>query len=69
MAIQWHLDLVLERKSIRLEELARSTSIDISQLRRISNGKSKEIKLVVLDVLCRELVCQPRDLLEYKRLR
>jgi putative transcriptional regulator len=50
---------------VRLTDLAARVGIALPNLSLLKNGKVKEIRLALLDGLCRELGCQPGDLLEF----
>ncbi len=60
-----NLDVMMAKRKISLGEL--STRIDLTQanLSILKNGKGKAIRLSTLNNLCRELNCQPGDILEY----
>lgn len=60
-----NLDVMMAKRKIGLAELA--SRIDLSQpnLSILKNNKGKAIRLSTLNALCRELNCQPGDLLEY----
>ena len=65
MKIVLHLDkLMLERK-ISLTELAERVGITLANLSILKNSKAKAVRFSTLAALCRELDCQPGDLLEY----
>ena len=57
------LDRVLAERKVRLTDLARRVGIALPNLSLLKTGKVKEIRLALLDALCRELDCQPGDLL------
>lgn len=65
MAIQVRLDLVLARRKMRLTELSERVGISMTNLSLLKTGKVKAIRFSTLDALCRELECQPGDLLEF----
>ncbi len=50
-----------------LNELARRIELTDSNLSILKTGKARAIRVGTLDALCRELGCQPGDLLEYKQ--
>ena len=56
------LDL-LNRKGINKEELRKRTNISSSTMAKIS--KNEYVSLKVIESICRELNCQPGDLMEY----
>ncbi len=55
---------MLERK-IGLTELADRVGITLANLSILKTNKAKAIRFSTLEALCRELECQPGDLLEY----
>jgi putative transcriptional regulator len=65
MAIEVKLDLVMVKKKMSLTELSARIGISITNLSLLKTGKVKGIRFSTLDAICRELVCQPGDLLEY----
>jgi len=60
-----NLDVMMAKRKIGLSELA--TRIDLTQanLSILKNGKGKAIRFSTLNRLCKELGCQPGDILEY----
>ncbi len=65
VAIQVRLDLMLARRKMRLTELSERVGISMTNLSLLKTGKVKAIRFSTLDALCRELDCQPGDLLEF----
>ena len=65
MPIILHLDMMLVRRKIKSNELARAVGITESNLSSIKSGKIKGIRFSTLDSICRHLQCQPGDILEY----
>lgn len=53
-------------RKMPLNELARRIELTDSNLSILKTGKARAIRVATLDALCRELECQPGDLLEYK---
>jgi putative transcriptional regulator len=53
-------------RKMPLNELAKRIDLTDSNLSILKTGKAKAIRVATLDALCRELECQPGDLLEYK---
>jgi putative transcriptional regulator len=64
MGIRIRLDRVLVERQISLTELAGRVGITIANLSILKTGKARAIRFSTLDALCRELRCQPGDLLE-----
>ncbi len=65
MGIEIRLDLMLARHKMRLIELSDRVGISLTNLSLLKTGKVKAIRFSTLEALCRELDCQPGDLLEY----
>ena len=65
MSIQVNLDLVLVKRKMKLQELAERVGITIANLSILKQNKARAIRFSTLEALCRELSCQPGDLLEY----
>ncbi len=53
-------------RKMPLNELARRIELTDSNLSILKTGKAKAVRVATLDALCRELNCQPGDLLEYQ---
>ena len=65
MAIEVKLDLVLVQRKMSLTELSERIGISITNLSLLKTGKVKGIRFSTLDAICRELDCQPGEILEY----
>jgi putative transcriptional regulator len=65
MPIILHLDVMLARRKIKSNELARAVGITESNLSSIKSGKIKGIRFSTLEAICKHLRCQPGDILEY----
>jgi putative transcriptional regulator len=66
MAIVVNLDLLLVKRKMKLTELASRVEITLANLSVLKQNKARAIRFSTLDALCRELGCQPGDLLEYQ---
>ena len=66
MAIQVTLDRLLERREMTLTELSERLGITLANLSILKTNKARAIRFSTLDALCRELRCQPGDLLVYE---
>ena len=66
MAIMVNLDRVLLDRGITLTELAERVGIALPNLSILKTGKARAVRFSTLSALCRELDCQPGDLLEYR---
>jgi len=65
MSIIFRLDRVMADRKISLNELAKRIDLTDSNLSIFKTGKARAVRILTLDALCRELSCQPGDLLEY----
>jgi len=65
MAIRITLDRVMLARRITLTELADRVGITIANLSVLKTNKARAIRFSTLDALCKELDCQPGDLLEW----
>ena len=65
MAIEIRLDLMMVKKKVSLTELAEKVGISMTNLSLLKTGKVKGIRFSTLDAICRELQCQPGDILEH----
>lgn len=65
MGIILRLDRVMADRKISLNELADRVGITNVNLSKIKTGKVNAIRFSTLDAICRELNCQPGDILEY----
>ena len=66
MAILVRLDRVLLEKGITLTELADRIGIALPNLSILKTNKARAVRFSTLAAICRELDCQPGDLLEYE---
>lgn len=66
MAIRVNLDRVLLDRRMSLTELAERVGITLANLSILKTGKARAVRFSTLDALCRELDCQPADILEYE---
>ena len=65
MPIVVNLDVVMAKKKISAGDLAKAIDITPANLSVLKNGKAKAVRFTTLEALCRELQCQPGDVLEY----
>ena len=63
--IQINLDLVMAQKRISPGRLAELIDLTPANLSILKNNRAKAIRFSTLNALCRELDCQPGDILEY----
>ncbi|MBO4872946.1 MAG: helix-turn-helix transcriptional regulator [Lachnospiraceae bacterium] len=66
MEIIVNIDVMMAKRKISAGELAERIGITPANLSILKNGKAKAIRFSTLIALCRELNCQPGDILEYK---
>lgn len=66
MAIRVNLDRMLIERRMSLTELADRVGITLANLSILKTGKARAVRFSTLEALCRELKCQPADLLEYE---
>ena len=65
MPIQVNLDRQMFEKKISLTELAGRVDLTLANLSILKTNKARAVRFSTLEALCRELKCQPGDLLEY----
>ena len=65
MDIKINLDLMLVKRKMSLTELAGRIDISVTNLSLLKTGKVKGIRFSTLEAICRELNCQPGEILEY----
>lgn len=65
MAIKVNLDLMLLRRGMSLSELAERVGITLPNLSILKTNKARAVRFSTLNAICRELECQPADLLEW----
>ncbi len=65
MAIAVNLDLMLVKRKMKLTDLADRIGISVTNLSLLKTGKVKGMRFGTLEAICRELNCQPGDILEY----
>ena len=66
MAIAVRLDELLHARRMTLTELAARVDITVANLSILKTGKARAVRFSTLDALCRELACQPGDLMTYE---
>jgi putative transcriptional regulator len=66
MPIRVHLDRILLERRMSLTELADRVGVTIANLSILKTGKARAIRFSTLDALCRELNCQPGDLVVFE---
>lgn len=66
MSIVVNLDVMMAKRKISLKELAEKINLTNANLSILKNNKAKAIRFSTLEAICKELNCQPGDILEYK---
>lgn len=61
------LDVIMAQRKISLGELAERVGITQANLSILKTGKAKAIRFSTLEALCKELGCQPGDIIEYQK--
>lgn len=67
-AIRIRLDERLKAKGMTLTELAERVGLTLANLSILKTGKARAIRFSTLAAICRELECQPGDLLDYRTM-
>lgn len=65
MSINVHLDQLLLDRKMTLTDLADRVGITLANLSILKTGKAKAIRFSTLEAICRELDCQPGDILSH----
>ena len=65
MPITVKLDALLQARAMTMTELAERIDLTLANVSILKTGKAKAIRFSTLDAICRELDCQPGDLLGY----
>ncbi|MDP4576319.1 helix-turn-helix transcriptional regulator [Qipengyuania sp. G39] len=66
-AIAVRLDELLQDRGMTLTELSERIGLTLANLSILKTGKAKAIRFSTLEAICRELQCQPGDLLTYDK--
>lgn len=61
-----NLDVMLAKRKMTLTELSERVGVTMANLSILKTGKAKAVRFTTLAAICRELGCQPGDLLEYR---
>ncbi len=67
MKIIVNLDVMLAKRKMSSGELAERIGLTQANLSILKTGKAKAIRFSTLAAICRELDCQPGDILEYSK--
>jgi putative transcriptional regulator len=57
--------MMMAKRKMSLTELSQRIGISMTNLSLLKTGKVKGIRFSTLEAICRELDCQPGDILEY----
>jgi len=60
-----NLDVMLAKRKMSVTELSNRLGITMANVSILKNGRAKAIEFETLDKICKELQCQPGDILEY----
>ncbi|ATQ68053.1 MULTISPECIES: helix-turn-helix domain-containing protein [Methylosinus] len=66
MPIVMRLDVMLAKRRMRSKTLARAIGVTEANLSLLKSGKVNGVRFSTLSAICRELDCQPGDLMEYE---
>jgi len=66
MPIRVRLDRMLVERRMSLTELADRVGVTVANLSILKTGKARAVRFSTLDALCRELDCQPGDLIAFE---
>jgi len=69
MKIIVHLDVMLALRKMKSKDLANAIGITTANLSILKSGKAKAIRFSTLSAICKELDCQPGDILKYQKLK
>ena len=61
-----NLDVEMAKRKMSLSELAEKVGLTLANLSILKTGKAKAVRVTTLEAICRELGCQPGDILEYR---
>lgn len=61
------LDVMLAKRKMRLNELAKKVGITEQNLSILKNGRAKGLRFATLAAICEHLDCKPGDILEIKK--
>ena len=66
MSLIINLDVMMAKRKMSLSELSERVDITQANLSILKNGKARAIRFTTLEAMCRELDCQPGDIIEYR---
>jgi putative transcriptional regulator len=65
-SIRVHLGMLLAERDLTLAELARRVGVTVVNLSVLKNDRARAVRFSTLSAICRELDCQPGDLLSFE---
>ena len=66
MPIIVNVDVMLAKRKMKSKDLADAIGITVANLSILKTGKAKAVRFSTLAAICKELGCQPGDILEYR---
>jgi putative transcriptional regulator len=66
MPIIINIDVMMARRKMSLTELSERVGITMANLSVLKTGKAKALRFSTLEAICKELNCQPGDILEFQ---
>lgn len=66
MSIIVNLDVMMAKRKLSLKDLSEKVEITNANLSILKTGKAKAIRFSTLNEICKVLICQPGDMLEYR---
>ncbi|MFK7980979.1 MAG: helix-turn-helix domain-containing protein [Saprospiraceae bacterium] len=66
MPIIVNVDVMLAKRKMKSKDLADAIGITVANLSILKTGKAKAVRFSTLAAICKELDCQPGDILEYR---
>lgn len=65
MSIKLHIDTLMKERGMTVTYLAKAIDISRANMSNLKTGKVKAIRFSTLEAICRELECQPGDIIEH----
>jgi len=67
MPIRVNLERIMAERNVSLTDLAERVDLTLANLSILKTGKARAVRFSTLEALCRELECQPGDILEFTK--
>lgn len=61
-----NLDVMMAKRKVSLTDLAERVDLTPANLSILKTGKARAVRFSTLERICKELDCQPGDILEYR---